>query len=263
MSGTAAAAASLLTVMRTSSRAGVGERGDLERGGVGVGGVRVGHRLDDDRVRGADEHAADVDRRGLPAPGQMRQALDLDAVGSARVRRPPRRRDVEDRDDDEERHQEHEAGEVDSRSAPALMRVAGDGLDEGDRRRGRRPCGGRGRTLTTARLADRSADEPDEEDRGQLADDCPRRRRCRAGPATCGLARSATRSRTAAQDERRGLDGPLEAELRSPRAIARWTVSPYRELGPDTRARPAWPLAAAARSVTGDRPRRCRRRGGR
>ena len=61
MSGTAAAASSVFTVTRTSCDPGVGEAGDLERRPVRVRGVRVGHRLDDDRVRGADQHAADVD----------------------------------------------------------------------------------------------------------------------------------------------------------------------------------------------------------
>ena len=42
-------------------RAGVRQARDLDRGRVRVGGVGVGHRLDDDRVRRADEHAADVD----------------------------------------------------------------------------------------------------------------------------------------------------------------------------------------------------------
>ncbi len=111
MTGTAAAAASLLTVMRTSSRAGVGERRDLEGRGVRVGGVGVGHRLHDDRVAGADEHAADVHgrRSGAAADGQ---ALDLDAVGQARLTAPAEPRDVEERDPDQEGHQHHEAGEV-------------------------------------------------------------------------------------------------------------------------------------------------------
>ena len=50
-------------------RAGVGEAGDLDRRGVRVRRVGVGHRLDDDRVGGADQHAADVDRDGRPADG--------------------------------------------------------------------------------------------------------------------------------------------------------------------------------------------------
>ncbi len=61
--------------------AGVGQRGDLERGGVRIGGVGVGHRLHDDRVPAADEDAADIDGRGLAPTWQMGQALDLDAVG--------------------------------------------------------------------------------------------------------------------------------------------------------------------------------------
>ena len=42
-------------------RAGVGQPRDLDRGRVGVGRVRVRHRLDDDRMRAPDEDAADVD----------------------------------------------------------------------------------------------------------------------------------------------------------------------------------------------------------
>ena len=45
-------------------RARVGEARDLDRGRVGVGGVGVGHRLDDDRVGRADQDAPDVDRDG-------------------------------------------------------------------------------------------------------------------------------------------------------------------------------------------------------
>ena len=48
-------------------RAGVGEPGDLDRGRVGVRGVGVRHRLDDDRMRRADEDAAHVDGDGRPA----------------------------------------------------------------------------------------------------------------------------------------------------------------------------------------------------
>ena len=57
-------------------RAGVRQPGDLDRGRVGVGGVRVGHRLDDDRVGRPDEHAADVDADGRPAarPERVRGA---------------------------------------------------------------------------------------------------------------------------------------------------------------------------------------------
>ncbi len=62
-------------------RARVGQRGDLERGGVGVRGVGVGHRLDDDGVPTPDQDAADVHGGGLAPTWQMGQALDLDAVG--------------------------------------------------------------------------------------------------------------------------------------------------------------------------------------
>ena len=42
-------------------RAGAGECGDLLDGALDVGGVGVGHRLDDDRGGGADANLADVD----------------------------------------------------------------------------------------------------------------------------------------------------------------------------------------------------------
>ena len=45
-------------------RAGVCQARDLDRGRVGIGGVGVGHRLDDDRMGGPDEHAADIDADG-------------------------------------------------------------------------------------------------------------------------------------------------------------------------------------------------------
>ena len=67
ISGTAAAASSVLTVTRTSCEPGVRQAGDLDGGRVGVGGVRVGHRLHDDRVRATDEDAADVDADRRPA----------------------------------------------------------------------------------------------------------------------------------------------------------------------------------------------------
>ena len=54
MAGTAAAAASLLTVTRTSSLPARASVGDLLHRGGHVGGVGVGHRLDDDRMIGPD-----------------------------------------------------------------------------------------------------------------------------------------------------------------------------------------------------------------
>ena len=52
--------------------AGAGQRRDLTHGGRHVGGIRVGHRLDDDRVTGAHEHAADAGGHGLA--GASREA---------------------------------------------------------------------------------------------------------------------------------------------------------------------------------------------
>ena len=48
-------------------RARVGQTRDLDRRPVRIGRVGVGHRLDDDRVRRPDQHAADVDADGRPA----------------------------------------------------------------------------------------------------------------------------------------------------------------------------------------------------
>jgi hypothetical protein len=45
-------------------RAGAMQRGDLCDGGIHVGRVGVGHRLDDDRRIAADDHAADIDGDG-------------------------------------------------------------------------------------------------------------------------------------------------------------------------------------------------------
>ena len=60
MPGTAAAASSRSTVMRTISEPARWQRGDLRDRLVDIGGVGVGHRLDDDRRAAADHHAADM-----------------------------------------------------------------------------------------------------------------------------------------------------------------------------------------------------------
>ena len=48
-------------------RSGVGELRDLDGGGVGIGGVGVRHRLDDDRVRRSDRDVADQHGQGRAA----------------------------------------------------------------------------------------------------------------------------------------------------------------------------------------------------
>ena len=76
ISGTAAAAASLLTVTRTSSLPACASA-NLDRGAVRVGRVGVGHRLDDDgmaRFRPPDVDAH-VDRRHGPDAGPREVAL--------------------------------------------------------------------------------------------------------------------------------------------------------------------------------------------
>ena len=53
------------------------EPGDLDRGRVGVGGVGVGHRLDDDRMGRPDEDAADVDADGRRAAAAAGRPVEL------------------------------------------------------------------------------------------------------------------------------------------------------------------------------------------
>ena len=61
MCGTAAAASSRSTVMRTSSEPAARERGDLARGAFDIGRVGIRHGLDDDRRAAAHGDAADAD----------------------------------------------------------------------------------------------------------------------------------------------------------------------------------------------------------
>src|SRR5690606_24428362 len=73
--------------------AGVGQGTDLLHGRVHVGRVRVGHRLDYDRMVSADKNAADVDhaaaapapagRRGAPVVAVNAQALAARALAGA------------------------------------------------------------------------------------------------------------------------------------------------------------------------------------
>ena len=73
-------------------RAGAGEGGDLRHRPVDVGGVRVGHRLDDDRRAAADGDAADADA-GRPLPrrrsgGAVGEAVDGGHGRSGQGRKP-------------------------------------------------------------------------------------------------------------------------------------------------------------------------------
>ena len=62
--------------------AGAGERGDLLDGGFDVGGVGVGHRLDDDGGVGPDADAADVDGDGMASLDRWHVfILPVDAEG--------------------------------------------------------------------------------------------------------------------------------------------------------------------------------------
>ena len=65
MCGTAAAASSRSTVMRTISEPARASAATCRDGRIDVGGVGVGHRLHDDRRAAADLHIADVDRNRL------------------------------------------------------------------------------------------------------------------------------------------------------------------------------------------------------
>ena len=66
--------------------AGVGEPRDLERRGVGVGRVGVGHRLHDDRVAAPDRDPAHVDRHG-PAAGGAHGAAPRRAMSKPEIHR--------------------------------------------------------------------------------------------------------------------------------------------------------------------------------
>ncbi len=107
ISGTAAAASSVLTVTRTSWDARVGEAGDLDRGRVGIGRVRVGHRLDDDgwALPTSTPPTSTRDRRPAPRAG-------ADQARSRSLPPPEPAGDVEPGDPDQEREQEHEADDV-------------------------------------------------------------------------------------------------------------------------------------------------------
>ncbi len=60
MRGTAAAASRVLTVSRTSFRAGLGQRLHLAHGGRDIDGIGIGHRLQTATAhRRADQHSAD------------------------------------------------------------------------------------------------------------------------------------------------------------------------------------------------------------
>ena len=69
-----------------------GELGDLLQGGVDVGGQRGGHRLDGDRVVGADTDRAHLQLPGLPARRQGRRGRDGHAQGDAHDSSIPARR---------------------------------------------------------------------------------------------------------------------------------------------------------------------------
>ena len=100
---------SLLTVTRTSSEPAWASAATWSAVASAIGGVGVGHRLDDDRVARADQHAADVDGGRLPATGQVRLALDaaqLDALLLDRRAASGEPLYVEERDPHEQRHEQ-------------------------------------------------------------------------------------------------------------------------------------------------------------
>ena len=158
-------------------RAGVGEAGDLDRGRVGVGRVRVRHRLDDDRVGAADEHAADVDADGRPAP--RAEGVGRGHRPSAR-QEPPHRIRTMSKPLTQIRNAKRNAKPTTyvSRSARRLIRAP-----KTDFRTiiSIRPpsSGGKGRMLTRARFADRTRRDVERQDRAR------RRRRCRRSGSRC------------------------------------------------------------------------------
>ena len=74
MCGTAAAASSRSTVMRTISEPARASAATWRDGAVDVGGVGVGHRLHDDRRAAADRHIADLNRH-RPAPRRLHSSF--------------------------------------------------------------------------------------------------------------------------------------------------------------------------------------------
>ena len=51
------------------------QRRDLPRRALGIGSVRIGHRLDDNRGTAADNHTADINGVGLASFGGVRQHI--------------------------------------------------------------------------------------------------------------------------------------------------------------------------------------------
>ena len=79
MCGTAAAASSVFTVMRTSSEPARASAVTCCDGALDVGGVGVGHRLHDDGRAAADDHGADADGN---AAGEVEEELTLPATSA-------------------------------------------------------------------------------------------------------------------------------------------------------------------------------------
>ena len=86
ISGTAAAASSVLTVTRTSCEPAWARRATWIAVPSAIGRVGVGHRLDDDRVGAPDEDAADVDADGRPASRAERVGRGHGPAAAVRLR---------------------------------------------------------------------------------------------------------------------------------------------------------------------------------
>ena len=237
--------------------AGVGQRGDLERGARprprcrcwSSTGRRPGGASRPARRR-RRRWASGAGRAGAPRPRSAGIAAGV-AAASAGAAPSAEPLDVEEGDPDEQRHQQRR-----SRSGRPAARQRADAVAASARWTSAiatRPpsSGGNGSALTTARLADstpmsqrRKTGGSSVADQAHGADHADRAR-------TCGLARLVIRSPEPAQDERRRVDRALEADHhRVERAVAGCPRSGERG-GRRCRARPARRLVRRMRRVTG------------
>ena len=118
---------------------------------------------------------------------------------------------VEERHPDEQRHQEDEAGQVDERSTTTLTPIAGRGLDEAT---ATRPpsSGGNGSALTTARLADSKPMNQIRKTGGASCGPVPIALTIPTGPDTGGLARLVMKSPRPRRMSVAAVDRPLGAD---------------------------------------------------
>ena len=228
--------------------AGMGQPGDLDRGRVRIGRVRVRHRLDDDRVGAPDEHATHVhaDRR---APSGLHWP-------------PPHLAgDVEERHPDDERHEQAEADGVrrplhperdplarecprhEDEHAPAVERRDRQDVDErevGRQESGQPERGDRALRPEDVTHAHRDADGPgDAGILGRVVDDAAAQLGQAVGDESERLLRlgqAEVQCRAGRTGERAGVDRPEDA-LDSERTLARRDVGGASERDRDIRQR--------------------------